>query len=444
MRDKSGEVHILIVEDSPTQAEDLRHTLTQAGYSVSVAPNGREALDAIRRQRPTLVVSDIVMPEMDGFTLCREIKGKSNLRDIPVILLTALSDPEDVLKGLECGADNFVTKPYDENYLLKRIYHLLADSALRRESKARTDGEIFFKGEEYHISAGRQQILGLLISTYETAVMKNRELKETQDELKVINDQLQAEIGERRLREEEVGRLNADLRRHAMQLEEANKDLESFSYSISHDLKAPLRAITGFSQILVQDHLEELNEESRALLDKVRRNAETMEMLINDILEFSRAGRAEIGMTVIDTSNLVKGIVDELAAGSGGRDIRFKIGVLPSAVGDASVVRQIFYNLLSNAVKFTRGENHAEIEVGGSEKEGETMYYVRDNGAGFDQRYADKLFGVFQRLHSAKEFEGTGIGLAIVKRFINKLGGRVWAEGKVNEGATFYFTLPTS
>ncbi len=442
MRVKSGDVHILIVEDSPTQAEKLSYVLMQAGYNVSVAPDGRKALEEIREHQPNLVVSDIVMPEMDGFTLCREIK--KNLSEIPVILLTALSDPADVLRGLECGADNFVTKPYDENYLLERIYHLLADSELRKESHAQAAGKIFFKGEEYRISSDRQQILELLLSTYETAVMKNRELKEAQDKLEVMNDQLQTEIGERRRREEEVRRLNEDLRRRALQLEEANKDLESFSYSISHDLKAPLRGIAGFSQILVQDHIDELSEEGRALLDKVRVSADRMGMLINDILAFARAGQAEIRPTVIDTNNLVRGIVEELSAGSGGRDVCFKVGALPGAFGDAAIVRQIFYNLLSNAVKFTRGKNYAEIEVGGSKKECETMYYVTDNGAGFDQRYADKLFGVFQRLHSVKEFEGTGIGLAIVKRFINKLGGTVWAEGKVNEGATFYFTLPMS
>ncbi len=440
MVNKGAAAHVLIVEDSPTQAEDLRYTLAQAGYSVSVASNGREALEAIRKRRPGLVVSDIVMPEMDGFSLCREIK--KTLGDVPVILLTALSDPEDVLKGLECGADNFVTKPYDENYLLERIYHLLADSELRIESKAHAKGKILFKGEEYSISSDRQQILDLLLSTYETAVMKNRELKEAQEKLEVMNDQLQTEIEERRRREEDVRRLNEDLRRRAMQLEEANKDLESFSYSISHDLKAPLRAISGFSQILAQEHREKLDEESRGLLDKVRRNTETMERLINDILEFSRAGRTEIRLTVIDMNNVVKDVVEEFEAGAGTRDICFNIGKLPSAVGDASVVRQIFYNLLSNAVKFTRGKKHAEIDVGGSEKEGETMYYIRDNGAGFDPRYADKIFGVFQRLHRADEFEGTGIGLAIVKRFINKLGGKVWADGKLNEGATFYFTLP--
>jgi signal transduction histidine kinase len=455
MRDKSGDVNILIVEDSPTQAEALSYTLTQRGYNVSIAPNGRKALNAIRKQRPTLVISDIVMPEMDGFDLCREIK--KNLKDIPVILLTALCDPADVLKGLECGADNFITKPYDENYLLARIHHILINAKLRSESKMQMGVELFFRGSKYFITSERQQILDLLLSTYETAVMKNMELKEVQEELEAVNGRLEnmvqertrallAEMEERKKAEEQVRRLNVELeqriRERTAQLEEANEDLKSFSYSISHDLKSPLRWISGFSQILLQKHGEELNEESKALVDKIIGSTETMQMLINGILKFSRAGQTEITLTDIDTNNMVKGIVEELAAGAGGRDIRFKIDALLPAVSDALVVRQIFYNLLSNAVKFTRGKEHAEIEVGGSEKEGEKIYYVKDNGAGFDPRYAEKLFCVFQRLHSTNEFEGTGIGLAIVKRFINKLSGRVWAEGAVGQGATFYFTLP--
>lgn len=432
---------ILIVEDSPTQAEQLQHILEGSGYHPLIASNGREALDILGRRRPAIVVSDIVMPEMDGFDLCMRIKADERFKGIPVILLTALSGPEDVLRALQSGADSFITKPYDEEYLLARIRHVLLNLELRKTSKTRNGTQISFKGEKYHISSGRQQILDLLLSTYETAVMKNRQLKEAQDKLKVMNEQLESEIAERSRKEEEVRRLNEDLRRRAMQLEEANKDLESFSFSISHDLKAPLRALTGFSSMLLDDHARELQGEACYLLEAIGANAKNMARLIDDILAFSRAGGKEIELNLIDIGNIVKDVIEEVKPSVEGRTVRFDLGELPSAMGDCPTVRQVFFNLIANAVKFTRPRDEAIIEIRGEESGDEITYYVKDNGVGFNPAYSDKLFGLFQRLHSAKEFEGTGIGLASIKRIVNKLGGRVWATGSPDEGASFYFTL---
>ena len=441
VRDKT---EILIAEDSPTQAEDLRYTLEKNGYNVRSARNGKEALELLNRSLPTIVVTDIMMPKMDGFQLCRVMKKDERFREIPVILLTALSEPQDVLKGLESGADNFITKPYDENYLLMRIHHVLVNTAIRRESKVRTGIEIYFKEKKYFITSEPQQILDLLLSTYETAVMKNHELQAAREELEILNGRLLAEVAERRLREEEVKKLNRDLRHRALQLEEANKDLESFSYSVSHDLKAPLRAMDGFSKILIDEHSDTLRGDSKHLLTLIRENARKMARLIDDILAFSRAGRKEIALTLIDTETMVREVIEEIGLSFANRTVRFDVKKLPSAMGDAASIRQVLVNLLSNAVKFTRPRESAFIEVGGEETADEIVYHVRDNGVGFTPEYADKLFGVFQRLHSTSEFEGTGIGLAIVKRVVGKLGGRVWAEGRPNEGATFYFTLPKS
>lgn len=453
----NARAEILIVEDSPTQAEDLRYTLEQRGYGVSVAQNGREALEAVRKRRPTVIVSDIIMPEMDGFALCDRIKTEETLKDIPMILLTALSDPHDVLRGLECGADTFITKPYDGEYLLARIDHILVNAELRKEANEQRGVEIFFKGERFFITSQRRQILDLLLSTYETAVIKNRELKAVQEELETLNEHLEkkveertaalsAEIEERKKAEEEIKRLNRDLERRVAertaQLEEANRDLESFSYSVSHDLKAPLRAIDGFSAILTEEHTAELDGECNKLLGLVRNSAQKMARLIDDMLAFSRAGRRELELSGISMEKLAHEVIEELGHMAEGRKVRFEVGKLPPAVGDQSAVRQIFTNLLSNALKFTKPKEEAVIVIDGLESGDENIYSVRDNGVGFDPLYASKLFSVFQRLHGDKEFEGTGIGLAIVKRFVNKLGGRVWAEGKIDEGATFYFTLP--
>ncbi|BDZ68419.1 sensor histidine kinase [Methanobacterium ferruginis] len=253
---------------------------------------------------------------------------------------------------------------------------------------------------------------------------------------------LVAILAERLEKIRKLNELNQKLKIQTDKLEDANQELEAFAYSVSHDLRVPLRAIDGFSRILVEDYEDKLDEEGIRLLNIVRDNTAKMGHLIDDILLLSRASRQEMKMNELDMAALAKSVYDEFQTDVEGRNIEFTVGNLPNAYGDRAMLGQVFQNLIGNAIKFTRNKNPAIIEVGGKKEGKEFVYYVQDNGAGFDMKYINKLFGLFQRLHSPEEFEGTGVGLSIVQRVIRRHGGHVWGEGKVDGGATIFFTLP--
>jgi signal transduction histidine kinase len=393
-------VGILIAEDSATQREQLKHLLEEQGHAVATAANGREALEAARRRKPTLIITDVVMPELDGYGLCKALKSDETLKDVPVILLTTLSDARDVISGLECGADNFIRKPYEGDYLLQRIDYLLMNLELRKNQKMRMGIEISLGGQRHLITAERQQILDLLISTYEQATYINKEL------------------------------------------EAANKELESFSYSVSHDLRAPLRAIDGYSSMLEENYFPVLDDEGKRLLSVIRESSLKMGRLIDHLLAFSRLGRKALVKEVFDTGALVREVLAELRVAEDRPAAAVALGALPRSWGDRALLKQVWTNLISNAVKYSSGRPAPHLEISGSESADETVYLVKDDGAGFDMRYYDKLFGVFQRLHTENEFPGTGVGLAIVQRVVTRHGGRAWAQGQPGEGAEFFFSLP--
>ena len=238
----------------------------------------------------------------------------------------------------------------------------------------------------------------------------------------------------------EISQLNADLKRNVTELEYTNKELESFSYSVSHDLRAPLRSINGYAQMIQEDHAQEFGEEAKRMLNVIRNNAKKMGELIDDLLAFSRMGRKEVVRLPIDFNKLIEPIVTS-RENMAEKDMRITVKPLLPAQGDPALLLQVYINLISNAIKYSSKKEISEVEIGSFEKEDEYVYYVKDNGAGFDMQYVHKLFNVFQRLHD-NEFEGTGVGLAIVQRIVVKHGGKVWAEGKIDEGATFYFSLP--
>ncbi|MBI2354343.1 MAG: response regulator [Deltaproteobacteria bacterium] len=411
-REHTGEL-ILIVEDSPTQAEQLRYILEKHRYRVSIAGSGNAALALIGEVKPALIISDIIMPEMDGYELCRRIKAIDDCRDIPVILLTSLSDPQDVIRGLACGADNFFTKPYDEEYLLSRVMHILENRYQLRENTPLPGLDISFACQRYVITSDRRQILDLLLSTYEAAIRKNNELVRAQDELKKLNEQLQG----------------------------ANQELEAFGYTVSHDLRGPLNNIHGSCQVIEQIYADTFDEQCRQFFRYISEATIKMDRLIGTILKFSLLTRQELQREKVDLSDMARAILVEPRFNEPQRRVTFHIADGIIANGDMQLLRIVLENLLGNAWKYTGTKEHAVIEFGMLECGGNPAYFVRDNGSGFDMACAGMLFAPFQRLHAADEFEGFGIGLSTVQRIVQRHGGRVWAEGEPGRGAVFYFTL---
>jgi signal transduction histidine kinase len=404
---------ILIVEDSPTQAEQLRYILEKHKYRVTAVANGREALTAMAGGKPALVISDIIMPEMDGFELCRRIKGSEETRDIPVILLTSLSDPQDVIKGLACGADNFITKPYDEDYLLARISQMQAGLRYTRNEENPGKMEVQFAGEKYSISSDHRRILDFLLSTYETAIRKNHELSRARDELNASNDQLEATV----------------------------KELESFSYTVSHDLRSPLTNIHGCCQVLLGMWSDRLDGECLGFIQTIFDETQRMNQLIGTLLNFSRVASGELKPAMVNLSDIANAITAGLRQSRPELKATFLIADGITVNGDYRLLMVVMENLLGNAWKYTGKKETPVIEFGMTEVNGRHACFVRDNGAGFDMAKADKLFVPFQRLHERTDFTGFGIGLATVQRIIQRHGGRIWAEGEPDRGATFYFTL---
>src|SRR5450631_1570088 len=266
----------------------------------------------------------------------------------------------------------------------------------------------------------------------EELLIANRELKQAEVDIHKLNEELEQKVIERTFQLESVNN----------ELESVNKELESFSYSVSHDLRAPIRAINAYTKILVEDYSGKIDTDGAKILYSIMRNSKKMGELIDDLLAFSKLGRKQVTVSEINMATLVNLVREELLFDDGEIIPEFNVGALPPAKGDQSLIKQVWINLISNAIKYSKYKPKIHITIGGYEKDNHVVYYVKDDGAGFDMQYYDKLFGVFQRLHSQEEFEGTGIGLAIVQKIVNRHSGTVWAESTLNEGACFYFSLP--
>jgi signal transduction histidine kinase len=379
-------VNILLVDDQPANLLALEAMLQGLGQTLIKAESGREALKWLLTHDFAVILLDVKMPDMDGFETAALIRQRDKSRDTPIIFLTAADKTHtEAVRGYAVGAVDYLVKPVVPEFVRSKV------------------------------------------SVFVELAKKNEQLRRQAEQLR---ESEQAARGLAETRAELVS-----------DLEHKNRELESFSYAVSHDLRAPLRRIEAFGRAVLESQGGRLDENGRRFMDRIQEASRQMSQLIDDVLYLAKVSRAEVRQQEIDLSGLVESILERLRETDPGRTVEARVRPGVIVVGDGRLLRIAVTNLLENAWKFTAREQVARIEFGLMTVTGEPTYFVRDNGAGFDMAYVDRLFGPFQRLHLAGEFPGSGIGLATVQRIIHRLGGRVWAEGVVGQGATFSFTL---
>jgi signal transduction histidine kinase len=387
-------LRVLIVDDQPDNLLSVEAVLERLGEEIVTAQSGREALRHLLEHDFAVIVLDVMMPEMDGFETAAMIRSRERSKYTPIIFLTALGKSEEhMFQGYEAGAVDFLSKPFVPEVLRSKV--------------------------------------AVFLDLHRNTMLLQRK-----------NEELREALARAFSAEQEVQKLNRHLEGRLEELSIANTELETFSYSVSHDLRGPLSRMLGFSRALLEFHADALDEEGKLYLNRIASAAQQTTQLVDDLLKLSRLTRAELRREPVDLSEMARSIAADLQSRDPGRTVDFRAAPDARTYGDSNLLRAALANLLENAWKFTGNVEHPAIEFGARFVEGPPVFFVKDNGAGFDMNAAQKLFTPFQRFHSTSQFEGTGIGLATVDRIIRRHGGRVWAEAEPGRGAAFFFTVP--
>ncbi len=417
---------ILVVEDSRTQAIGLKFLLKEHGFDVRVAYDGVLALAAVAERKPDLIVSDIVMPNMNGYELCKSIRENEETYDIPVILLTQLSELSDVVKALESGADNFVTKPYKPDFLLSRIHHILVNRELRRDRHSEKIIEIFFDNQKYSFSAMPTQVIDLLLSTFENAVEKNKELQRVNQKLLEVQ---------------------RELRDKNKELEAANAQKDRFLGMAAHDLRNPLGHIALVTDMLLDDLDDRLTPQEREMLTITQNSSRFMLELVNDLLDIAKIESGKLNLSPMETdfTMLTRRNVARNATLAARKNIKIAFeaeGDIPPLMLDPGKMEQVLNNLISNAVKYSYPDTTVRVSL--TRRGDEVVLAVTDEGQGIPADELDKLFQPFERtsVETTAGEKSTGLGLAIVQKIVEGHHGRIWVESVVGKGTTFFVSLP--
>jgi signal transduction histidine kinase len=433
---------VLIVDDAPENVQSLTEMLGD-GFLPAAASNGVQALKLANDDpAPDVILLDILMPGMSGYEVCKRLKAEKKTRDIPVIFVTAPSEKHEERKGLELGGADYICRPFNPDLVKTRIRHQLEIKQYRELLEgtiARSSSELETVCRQLQAEISHRKRMEEELHHLNGDLEKR--VTELSAELAAANDELRQEFRKRAEDREEISHLNENLVRHKDALEVASRELESLTYSVSHDLRAPLRHLIGFSAALLEDYGDKLDDAGQSFLDCIVRAGRKMELQIDALLRLSRVSRHELSIDSVDLSQMVRECAASLQDSAPERRAVFTIAGQLSVRADATLLRSAIGYLLENAWKYTGKREAATIEFGQQVEGDSAVFYLRDNGAGFDMRYADRLFGAFQRMHKDSEFEGMGVGLATTRRIIHRHGGRIWADATVDGGATFFFTL---
>lgn len=394
---------ILIVDDNPDNLKVLYTYLKSAGFEVLAADNGEAGIEVVKHSKPELILLDVMMPGMNGFEVCRCLKADSATRHIPIIFLTALSEVVDKLTGFQVGGVDYITQPVEYEEVVARVRtHLIL---------TRTRQKLWQQNQKLQAEIDRRQQV-------ESRLTQSRQL------LQQTNDSLEQTVADR-----------------TAELATSNKDLEHFAYIASHDLRQPIRKIRMCTEYLAEDYQHCFDEQAREYIGYITKSTDRMYLLIDDLLAYSRIAKQEQNLVPLELESVVRDTLEDLSISIEEQQATINYQNLPTVVANPREIAQLFQNLISNSLKFA-SDRPLKITIDAVEKEDEWLISVKDNGIGIEPQFSDKIFQMFQRLHGNREYEGTGIGLAICQKVVNSYGGEIWVESQLNEGATFYFTLP--